>query len=76
MKMLAISCVFNAMQAILLNILQILFSLIMGVLIPAFGGQSLISETLTNTIFMGSIAACFFVFSVQFKDSMPNFLVF
>ncbi|WP_319421968.1 Tic20 family protein [Pleurocapsa sp. FMAR1] len=51
---------FNAMQAILLNILQILFSLIMGVLIPAFGGQSLISETLTNTIFMGSVVACFF----------------
>ena len=51
---------FNAMQAILLNILQILFSLIMGVLIPAFGAQGLISETLSNTIFMGSVAACFF----------------
>ncbi|MBE9046318.1 hypothetical protein IQ255_18210 [Pleurocapsales cyanobacterium LEGE 10410] len=51
---------FNAMQAILLNILQILFSLIMGILIPAFGAQGLISETLSNTIFMGSVAACFF----------------
>ena len=51
---------FNAMQAILINILQILFSLIMGILVPAFGGQSLISETLSNTIFMGSVAACFF----------------
>lgn len=51
---------FNAMQAILINILQILFSLIMGILAPAFGAQSLISETLTNTIFMGSVAACFF----------------
>ncbi|MGL6338940.1 MAG: Tic20 family protein, partial [Waterburya sp.] len=51
---------FNAMQAILLNIVQILFSLIMGILIPAFGAQSLISETLTNTIFMGSVAACFY----------------
>ncbi|MEO0013605.1 MAG: hypothetical protein RLZZ535_1994 [Cyanobacteriota bacterium] len=60
---------FNGMQAILLNILQILFSLIMGVLLPAFGAQSLISETLSNTIFMGSVAACFFciVFSVQGK---------
>ncbi|MEM7761941.1 MAG: Tic20 family protein [Cyanobacteria bacterium P01_A01_bin.40] len=51
---------FNAMQAILLNILQILFSLIMGILVPAFGAQSLISATLTNTIFMGSVVACFF----------------
>jgi len=51
---------FNAMQAILLNILQILFSLIMGILVPAFGAQSLISETLSNTIFIGSVAACFF----------------
>jgi uncharacterized membrane protein len=60
---------FNGMQAILINILQILFSLIMGVLDPAFGAQSLISETLNNTIFMGSVAACFFcmVFSVQGK---------
>ncbi|MEL6438020.1 MAG: Tic20 family protein [Cyanobacteria bacterium J06621_8] len=51
---------FNAMQAILLNILQILFSLIMQVLAPAFGSQSLITSTLTNTIFMGSVVACFF----------------
>ena len=51
---------FNAMQAILINILQILFSLIMGILTPAFGAQSLITETLSNTIFMGSVAACFF----------------
>ena len=60
---------FNGMQAILINILQILFSLIMGVLLPAFGAQSLISETLSNTIFMGSVAACFFciIFSVQGK---------
>ena len=32
----------------------------MGILAPAFGAQSLISETLTNTIFMGSVVACFF----------------
>lgn len=51
---------FNGMQAILMNILQILFSLIMGILIPAFGAQSLITETLNNTIFMGSVVACFY----------------
>ena len=51
---------FNGMQAILMNILQILFSLIMGILVPAFGAQSLITETLNNTIFMGSIVACFY----------------
>ena len=60
---------FNAMQAILINILQILFSLIMGVLTPAFGAQSLITETLSNTIFLGSVAACFFciILSVRGK---------
>ncbi|BAZ43991.1 hypothetical protein NIES4102_09940 [Chondrocystis sp. NIES-4102] len=51
---------YNAMQAILINILQILLSLVMQILVPAFGAQGLITETLTNTIFMGSIAACFF----------------
>lgn len=51
---------FNGMQAILMNILQILFSLIMGILAPAFGAQGLITETLSNTIFMGSVVACFY----------------
>lgn len=58
---------FNAMQAILLNIVQILFSLIMGILAPAFGAQSLISETLTNTIFMGSIVASLFCIVRSFQ---------
>lgn len=58
---------FNAMQAILLNILQILFMLILGILGPAFGSQSLISETLTNTIFMGSIAASIFCIFRSFQ---------
>ena len=51
---------FSGMQAILMNIIQILFSLIMGILLPAFGAQSLITETLNNTIFLGSIVACFY----------------
>ena len=51
---------FNTMQAILLDILLILCSLIISILIPAFGGQSLIVETLNNTIFMGTTAACIF----------------
>ncbi len=51
---------FNGMQAILMNILQILFSLIMGILVPAFGSQGLVTETLNNTIFMGSIVVCFY----------------
>lgn len=49
---------FNTMQAILLDILQILFSLVMTILTPAFGSQSLITETLTNTIFLGTVTAC------------------
>ncbi len=51
---------FNTMQAILLDILLIVCSLIIGILIPGFGAQSLIVETLNNTIFIGSIVACFY----------------
>ena len=63
---------FNAMQAIMLNILQILFNLILGVLIPAFGAQSLISETLTNTIFMGSVVACLFCVVRSIQGQYPE----
>ena len=51
---------FNTMQAILLDIVLILCSLIIGILIPAFGSQSLITETLNNTIFLGITAACLY----------------
>lgn len=63
---------FNAMQAILLNILQILFSLIMGILVPAFGAQGLITETLTNTIFMGSVVASFFCIFRSIQGQYPE----
>lgn len=51
---------FNTMQAILLDILLIVSSLIVGILVTSFGGQSLIVETLNNTIFIGSIVTCLF----------------
>lgn len=51
---------FNTMQAILLDILLIVCSLIIGILIPGFGAQSLIVKTLNNTIFIGSLVACFY----------------
>jgi hypothetical protein len=51
---------FNTMQAILLDILLILFSLIMSILSNGFGGQSLITETLNNTIFIGTVVTCFY----------------
>lgn len=63
---------FNAMQAILLNILQILFSLIMGILAPSFGAQSLINETLTNTIFMGSVVASLFCIFRSIQGQYPE----
>ena len=63
---------FNAMQAILLNIIQILFSLIMGVLTPALGSQSLLSETLTNTVFMGSVVACFYCIFRSIQGQYPE----
>lgn len=51
---------FNTMQAILLDIVLILCSLIISILVPAFGSQSLITETLNNTIFMGTTVACLY----------------
>ena len=51
---------FNTMQAILLDILQIVCSLVIGILVTSFGGRSLIVETLNNSIFIGSMVACFY----------------
>jgi uncharacterized membrane protein len=50
---------FNAMQAILLDIALTLCSLLLGVLMPALG-QSLVTETLFNIIFLGTLAACIY----------------
>jgi uncharacterized membrane protein len=51
---------FNTMQAILLDILLILCSLLMSILEMGFGRYSLLTETLNNTIFLGTLAACFY----------------
>jgi hypothetical protein len=48
------------MQAILLDILLILCSLLMSILEMGFGRYSLLTETLNNTIFLGTLAACFY----------------
>ncbi len=50
---------FNAMQAILLDIALTLCSLLLGVLTPALG-QSLVTETLFNIIFLGTLTACIY----------------
>jgi uncharacterized membrane protein len=47
---------FNAMQAILLDIVLVLCALVFSLLAPSLGG-GLILETLLNVIFLGSIAA-------------------
>ena len=47
---------FNAMQAILLDIILILCGLLFSVLAPG-GGGGLIVETLNNVVFLGAIAA-------------------
>jgi uncharacterized membrane protein len=49
---------FNAMQAILLDILLILCNLVMNILSMTFGRYSLLNETLNNTIFLATLAAC------------------
>lgn len=50
---------FNAMQAILIGILLILLQLALGVLLRGLG-TSLVTETLYNMVFLGTLAACFY----------------
>lgn len=47
---------FNAMQAILIDLVLILCSLVMRFIVPALQ-MSLLAETLSNAIFLGTIAA-------------------
>ncbi|MBW4516809.1 MAG: hypothetical protein KME11_16485 [Timaviella obliquedivisa GSE-PSE-MK23-08B] len=47
---------FNAMQAILIDIILVLCSLLFSVMAPGLGG-GLIIETLYNVVFLGAIAA-------------------
>lgn len=49
---------YNAMQAILIDILLILINLIFGILLSGIGG--LFIETLYNVIFLGTLVACGF----------------
>ena len=51
---------FNTMQAILLDILLIVCSLVINVLAPGLGRENLLIETLNNTIFLGALVACFY----------------
>ena len=51
---------FNTMQAILLDILLIVCSLVIDILIPGLGRESLLVQTLNNTIFIGTLVACFY----------------
>jgi hypothetical protein len=48
---------FNAMQAILLDILLVLCSMLSQILLRGLG-PNLITETLLNIIFLGTVAAC------------------
>ena len=49
---------FNAMQALLLDILLILIGLFLGILQPVLGTSSLIVSTLVNLVFLAIVAAC------------------
>jgi hypothetical protein len=48
---------FNTMQAILLDILLVLCSLLLDILLRGLG-TNLVTETLINIIFLGTVAAC------------------
>ena len=52
---------FNTLQAILLDIVLVLCRMLTGILLPGLG-QNLLTETLLNVVFLGTIAAC--VYSV------------
>jgi uncharacterized membrane protein len=51
---------FNTMQAILLDILLILCSVLISILEMGLGRTSLLIETLNNTVFIGTLVACFY----------------
>ncbi|AFZ34511.1 hypothetical protein Sta7437_0929 [Stanieria cyanosphaera PCC 7437] len=51
---------FNTMQAILMDILLILCSVLMSILEMGLGRSSLLIETLNNTVFIGTLVACFY----------------
>jgi hypothetical protein len=48
---------FNTMQAILLDILLVLCSLLSSILLKGLG-TNLVTETLLNIVFLGTVAAC------------------
>lgn len=48
---------FNTMQAILLDILLVLCSLLLDILLPGLG-TNLVTETLVNIVFLGTVVAC------------------
>jgi len=50
---------FNTMQALLIDILLTLFSLILSI-IPAGIGLNLVIETLVNMVFLATLVACFY----------------
>ncbi len=49
---------YNTMQAILLDILLFLLSIVLGAVLGPIFGDSLITETLFNTVFIGGLAVC------------------
>lgn len=51
---------FNVMQAILIGIVLSLVGLAFSILIPVLGKESLLTETLYNIIFLGTLAASFY----------------
>lgn len=51
---------FNTMQAILINIILFLCSIVLGLLTRGLGTTNLLAQTLNNVIFIGSLAACLY----------------
>lgn len=51
---------FNTMQAILLDIILILCSIVISTLSTTLGSNSLLTQTFNNTIFLGTLIACFY----------------
>lgn len=51
---------FNTLQAILIDIALILCGLILPIFGQALGGNSVLTLTLNNTVFLGTLTACIF----------------
>lgn len=63
---------FNTMQAILMEILLILVSLVFRFVFSGLGGLSLITETIANAVFLGTLVGCIYAIIQSATGKYPE----